>query len=54
MLKTGNWILPGRDRLFIKEVKKDPTLKNIVAPHAYLHTIVFYDLIDRNSEKSQI
>jgi len=52
MLKTGELDVTWTGPAYIGAVAKDPTLKNIVAPHCYLHTIVFYDLIDRNDPKS--
>ncbi len=51
MLKTGELDLTWTGPAFLAAVAKEPTLKNIVAPHCYLHTIVFYDLIDRNNPK---
>ena len=52
MLKTGELDLTWTGPAFIGAVHKDPNLRNMMAKFAYVHTIVFLDLMDRNNPKS--
>jgi ABC-type transport system substrate-binding protein len=53
MLKTGELDVTWTGPAFIGAVHKDPKLKNIMARYAYVHTIVFMDMLDRNKPNSK-